>query len=294
MPHANLPLGVTAVMLPELDFDEQLALCQQLGVTHYSVRPRDIPPDQVDKPWGNWGNHRFDLTPRRLLREAKVIGAKLRDAGITPFGTVPAATITDSDDDLKLHFEGAAAIGAGRVRVAPHRYPDTPFDYGAFLGEVVEKYQHVVGLAKSYKLKVVIETHSYSMAASPALALNICRGFDPADLGTIFDIANFTMEGNYQPQLAVSVLGPYIDHVHIGGGRRITTGYDEAGFQLLGRTMCPVTETDLNIPDWLRALAALGRELPLVIEDYTPALPGADRLAATVVALQRALKMIEG
>jgi len=46
------PLGVTAVMLPELDFPEQLALLKKHGVTHYSLRPRNIPPGEVGKASG--------------------------------------------------------------------------------------------------------------------------------------------------------------------------------------------------------------------------------------------------
>ena len=37
-----MELGVTGVMLPELDFDEQIALCRSLGITRYQYRPRVI------------------------------------------------------------------------------------------------------------------------------------------------------------------------------------------------------------------------------------------------------------
>lgn len=292
MPITTLPLGVTAVMLPELEFDEQLALCNEVGVTHYSIRPRIIPDDQRDKPYGNWGNHKFDLTPKRLLAEAKQIRKQLDAAGLTPHGTVPGASVVDSDDDLKVHFEGAATVGAGCVRVAPQRYPEGAFDYQKELAKVVDQYGRVIGIAKSYKVKVVIETHCYSFATSPALALNICKNFTPAEIGTIFDIANFSIEGNLVPNLAVAVLGEYIDHVHIGGGKRVTTGYDAAGFRTLGRTMTPMTETDLYIPDWLKALDEAGRHVPLVIEDFTPSVPGAERLRAAAAALKRAMAML--
>ena len=90
------------------------------------------------------------------------------DAGITPFGTVPAAMVTDSDDDLKLHLEGAAAIGAGRVRIGPVRYPQGPFHYAALLGQSIERYQRIVEMARPLRQKIVIETHCHSLAASPA------------------------------------------------------------------------------------------------------------------------------
>lgn len=287
----NLSLGVTAVMLPELDFDEQIALCRELGVTHYSVRPRDIPHELRDKPWGNWGNHKFDLTPKRLVEEAAAIKAKLLDAGLTPFGTVPAINNSITDEDLKLHLEGAAAVDAGRMRVAPAPYDTTRvFDYEALLEKQIADYQRVVALAKTYGIKVVIETHARSLASSPALALNICRHFEPADLGVIFDIANFCIEGGILPHLAVSVLHRYIDHVHVGGSYAAGGSYDANGFRKQATVQCPINETSLYLPDWIGALrqAELGT-VPLVIEDYTAGPPGRLRLRNSATALKRLL-----
>jgi sugar phosphate isomerase/epimerase len=288
-PTKPMPLGVTAVMLPELDFAEQIALCASLGVTHYSVRPRNIPPEQVGKPWGNWGNHKFDLTPARLIREGREMKKQLEDAGLTAFGTVPAVSVLEADDALKVHFEGAAIIGAGRVRIAPESYPKTRFDYAALLDKQVENFKRVVAIAKGFGQKVVLETHCYSFVASPALAWNLCRHFDPADLGVIFDLANFNIEGNYQPVLGVSVLGPYIDHCHVGGARRVTQATDTQGFRQVGYSMCAVTEADLNIPAWIRTLHEGNLNVPLVIENFSENMPGAIRLADSAVALRRVL-----
>lgn len=284
-----MPLGVTAVMLPELDFDEQIQLCRRAGVSHYCARPRIIPDEQRGKPWGNWGNHKFDLTPQRLAKEAEQIRRKLEDAGLVPFGTVPVVTITDADDLVKLNLEGAAKLNAGRMRVAPTRYPQEHFDYGAELQKQIDGFGRIVELARPHKIKVVIETHCRSIATSPALALNICRHFDPDDLGVIFDIANFNIEGMLQPNLAVAVLDRYIDHCHVGGSRLQTGDYDELGFRKAGCSMCQVTEANLHIPAWIRALHAAGRHVPLLIEDYTPNKPGAWRLEDSATALKRIL-----
>lgn len=296
MPIKTLPLGVTAVMLPDLDFDEQLALLKKCGVTHYSIRPRIIPEGERGKPWGNWGNHKYDLTPARLVKEGREIRKRLLDAGLTPFGTVPAITLSDSDDVLKEAFEGAQIVEAGRVRVSPLNWTGYPHNQVINYAETVQKnvdgYQRVVALAKAYKQKVVIETHCGSIAASPALALNICRHFKPEELGTIFDIANFNIEGAYHPHLAVAVLDKYIDHVHIGGSRRVSGLYDAVGFRQSATTQTPVNEADLYIPAWLKALHESGCHVPLMIEDFTQNVPGSLRLEASAAALRRALESL--
>jgi len=285
-----MDLGVTAVMLPEIDFDEQIELCVSLGIRYYQYRPRVIPEAQRGKPWGPWGNHKFDLTPERLRKEGAALTDKLRGAGMAPWGTVPTATVDDPDDALKLHFEGAAASGAGRVRVGPPAYPDRPFDYPAFLDRVVTRYGKIVdALSGPMGIKLIIETHTNSIATSPGLAYNICRHFDPARLGVIFDIANFGREGEVKPHLAVSVLAPYIDCVHLGGARRVVAETDELGCKITASQFCSMEESDLHIPTWIRALEAAGLNPPILIEDYSPRMCGPDRLRRNARFLHAAL-----
>ena len=290
-----MELGVTAVMLPELDFDEQVALCAELGVRYYQYRPRVIPESQRDAPWGNWGNHKFDLTPDRLLAEGAEMTRRLRDAGLEPWGTVPSCNADSPDDDLKLHFDGAAAAEAKAVRVAPPSYPDEPFDYPELLDRVVARYGEIIErLAAPLGIKVLIETHCRCLATSPGLALNLCKPFPSERIGTIFDMANFSREGEVNPVLAVSVLRDYIDCVHIGGGRRVIGGVDALGCKVPGHQMCSLAEGDLHAPTWLKALAASGLEPPLIIEDFTPKVPGADRLRRSADFLHRALAALDG
>lgn len=284
-----MELGVTAVMLPDLDFDEQLALMRECGVKYYQIRPRVIPAEQAGKPWNPWGNHKFDLTPQRLVKEGKAITKQVRDAGLELWGTLPHLSIETDADEVKMHMEGAAAAEAGAARCGMPRYPDGPFDYEDFLKKIVAGYERTVELAKPFGIKLIVETHCLSFATSPALAWNICRHFDPAQVGVIFDMANFTREGEITPHLAVSVLRDYIDCVHIGGGRRLVTGVDEFGCNVIENQMAPLNQSDLYLPPWLKALNDAQLGAPLIIEDFTPNMSGADRLRDSARVLQRAL-----
>lgn len=285
-----MEMGVTAVMLPELDFAEQIALCRELGIRYYQYRPRVIPPEQRDKPWGNWGNHRFDLTPERLVKEGAALTRRLRDAGIEPWGTVPVCSTDLPDDAIKLHLEGAAAAEAKAVRCGPPSYPREPFDYEALLDRVVERYAHIIGhLAAPMGIKLILETHCGTMITSPGLAWNVVRHFPPNRIGVIFDIANFGREGEVAPVLAVSVLRDYIDCVHIGGNRRIITDVDPLGCKKMAGQMCRMEEGDLYLPAWVKALHDAGIHPPLIIEDFTPNMAGADRLRQSAAALSKML-----
>jgi sugar phosphate isomerase/epimerase len=286
-----LTLGVTAVMLPELDFPDQIELCVRLGIRCYQLRPRRIPDAERGKRPSPWGAHRFDLTPERLVREGAAIAARLRGAGMEPWGTLPAASIDDPDDVLKLHAEGAAASGAGRMRIAPTPYPARSFAYRELLARVVDRYAAIVErVTRPAGIKVLIETHCGSLAASPGLAFNLAAGFAPRDLGVILDVANFGREGEVSPVLAVAVLRDWIDCVHIGGNRRVDTSVDAFGCRKVESRFCPLDESDLNAPAWLDAISAAGIRPPLIIEDFGEYADGPGRLERSTAVLRRILE----
>ncbi|MFH1970532.1 MAG: sugar phosphate isomerase/epimerase [Verrucomicrobiota bacterium] len=283
-------LGVTAVMLPELDFEEQIALCIELGLRYYQFRPRVIAEAQRGKPYSNHGNHKFDLTPQRLLQEGAVLTAKLRKAGLEPWGTLPSANINDPDETLRLHMEGAAKAQARCVRVGPPPYPDKPFDYAELLDRVVRRYEEIIKtLSRPMGIKIIVETHCYSLVTSPGLAWAICRHFDPRELGVIFDIANFTREGEVRPNLAVSVLRDYIDCVHLGGGQHVVGEVDALGCNVVTVQSSAFENSDLHIPSWLNALHEAGVKAPIIIEDFAQKMTGPDRLRRDVAFLNKVL-----
>lgn len=287
------PLGVVAVMLAELDFDAQVALCAELGVTHYVYRPRIIADDQRDQPFSNWGNHKFDLTPTRLIDEGAALSEKLREAGLVPYGTVPAVTSDAADAVISEHVAGARACGAGCVRINPRSYPrEGLFDYDALLEQLREDYRRVLRLAEPAGVKVVIEMHTGNAACSAGLARAIVSAVDPTGtkLGLIFDLPNACREGYVAPTLSLSACGPWIDHVHIGGARVVDEERDEHGCRRRQSRFVPLRDADLNATEWVRHLGELaqrlGRDVPLVIEDYTPDVSSEARLRDCVAVIR--------
>ncbi|MAE64880.1 MAG: hypothetical protein CMJ18_11480 [Phycisphaeraceae bacterium] len=279
MSQSLFPIGVTAVMLPDHTFEQQIALCRECGITHYSWRPRVVPEVQRDQEPSPWGRHIFDLTPQRLVDEGRDLKRQLDEAGLVSFATLPNAAIEGPDDDLKRHLEGAAVVDAGRVRVSPFTYPVGPFDYDDLLARMIDRFGKVIEIARPFGQKLVVETHCRSIATSPALALNICSPFDPADIGVIFDVNNFMIEGGLVPNLAVAVLGRYIDHCHVGSARRTAGTVDDLGFREAGTEMCALTEGDLHVPSWIGALHDAGIHAPLIIENFAGHASSASRLA---------------
>lgn len=276
-----MELGVTAVMLPELDFDEQIDLCASLGIKYYQYRPRVIPDHARDKPYHSHGNHKFDLTPERLLDEGRDLTARLRARGLEPWGTVPGLNTDSSDEQVRHAVEAAVAADAKCVRCNPAPYPREPFDYPAFLDRVVQRYAYLTErISWPMGIKLIIETHANSLATSPALAWQIVKDFSPQRLGVIFDLPNFNREGGVNPILGVSVLRDYIDCVHFGASRRIEAEQrDEHGCRLVDTPFCPPEDSDLHLPTWLKALADAGVDAPIIIEDYDAELDGPARLA---------------
>ncbi len=278
----TLPLGVTGVMLPELDLAEQLSVCAELGLTHYVIRPRVIADKAVGQPYHSHGNHKFDLTPTRFAERGAAIGEQIRAAGLVPFCTVPQENADAPDESHELNFRGAAAAGFTRVKITPINYPKELFDYPEYLKRAVARYRALCDLAKPYNLKVIIEMHQGNGASSPGLARLMLQPFDPAELGVIVDLPNYAREGFVEPRLALSVLEPWIDHVHLGGLRLVKGERDELGYVKTWGEMCALVDADLHIPTWLGLLSRLGREVPLIIEDYEKGMTGEEKLRRAV------------
>ncbi|MEM1209031.1 MAG: TIM barrel protein [Planctomycetota bacterium] len=289
-----LVLGVTAVMLPELDFDEQIALCVDCGVTAYVFRPRVIPDRARDQPYSNWGNHHFDLTPQRLADEGQQLAARLLDAGIAPLGTVPAGANGDDEDAFRLDLAGAAAGRCRHMRIQLPAMPDDLFDWPDYLAKTRDRLARLIELATPYGVKLVIEMHAGSAAVDAVAARDLCDGFDPDRLGLIFDLPNLSREGIRHATLTLSAIRPYIDHAHVGGFTHMTHAphnrpRDYAGFATPAGTMSPLADTDLHVPTWLTLLRQAAPHAELVIEDYTPDKPAVDRLRDTADAVRHAL-----
>jgi sugar phosphate isomerase/epimerase len=277
----HFPLGVTAVMLPELDFSEQLALCESLDLSYYVYRPRLIPAERRAEAYSNWGNHRFDLTPDRLIAEGATLAKQLSAAGVTPYCTLPEADTSTSDGEWDIHIRGAVAGGCSRIRISPADYPAELFDYDAHLQQIIARYGELISRTKKSGLKTVIEMHVGNIACGPGLVHAIVKNFDPAEIGVIVDLPNLAQQGCLDPTLAVSVLAPWIDHCHVGAARRITVDKDEAGFRQTTHEFCELTEGDLPIPKWIDWMSQLEGAIPLIIEDFSPNVTGADRLRRT-------------
>ncbi|MDC0935054.1 TIM barrel protein, partial [Pirellulales bacterium] len=272
------PLGVTAVMLPELEFEEQLALCNALDLTYYVYRPRVIPEERRSEAYTNWGNHRFDLTPDRLVAEGAAVAKQLLDADVVPYCTLPEADTSTSDAEWDIHIRGAVAGGCSRIRISPADHPTELFNYAAHLEQIIARYGELVPRARNAGLKIVIEMHVGNVVCGPGLVHAIVTNFDPAEIGVILDLPNLTQQGYVDPVLAVSVLAPWLDHCHVGAARRVTANIDDAGFRQSTHEFCDLTEGDLNLPTWIDSLAQLKRTLPLIIEDFSPNVTGAGRL----------------
>jgi sugar phosphate isomerase/epimerase len=264
-----MDLGVTAVMLPEIDFDAQIELCVSLGIRCYQ----------------------FSLPPERLVAEGKKLSLRLTRAGLVPWGTLPGVRVDDADDAIVLHLRGAAEAGAGRMLLDPPLLPPAPFDCRAALERAASRYEEVARtLARPLGIRLLVETRTGTIASSPGLAWALVGRLDPRDIGVIVDLASFAREGELAPDLAVSVLKDAIDCVHVGGSRRVVAGSDERGCKRLESQFCSMEESDLHIPSWIAAIRAAGIAPPLIVQDFSPGMSGADKLRRGARLLHSILK----
>jgi sugar phosphate isomerase/epimerase len=62
---------------------------------------------------------------------------------------------------------------------------------------------------------LLLENHPDSLAPSTTLTRELIDGYDPAQVGVLWDPGNGIIEGHLDPRLAIADLGDYLHHVHV-------------------------------------------------------------------------------
>jgi sugar phosphate isomerase/epimerase len=137
----------------------------------------------------------------------------LADHGLEVSCLMGYAPLKDLDQHKRV-AEACAILGCTRFRPGAVIYDGTR-NYHDIFQEAIEDIGKMLGAIAGSGVKPFIETHFGTIAPSAALALRLVQPFDPQHIAVNFDPANMIIEGRESWQLAVELLGPYLDYVHV-------------------------------------------------------------------------------
>lgn len=280
-----MKLSATTVMMPEHDLRETAELLCELGFDGAEWRCRRVPEAQVGKPWSPWGNVKNDLSPDNVMERGAELRAVSDELGLA---TVALATNMGADelDDVGRVAAACAEWGIPMFRLgAPRRYSREE-NYRTLIDQTVAAFERAIEITRPLDVRCILEIHRGTVACSASQAYLIVKNFDPRYVGVIFDIANMSLGEGYEPcSMGLDLLGPYVAHVHAGGGRPVAKERREDGQQLYGWETCDLADSIIDTPQFVRDLARRDYAGYLSVEDFR-AEPIADKLRRQVAFLR--------
>jgi sugar phosphate isomerase/epimerase len=229
--------------------------------------------EPADRP-GFWAGNRATWPLTGLEEALPEIARTTRDAGLA-FSGLGAYVRVDETENVDRVLAATAFLGAGRTRV---RMPDLGGDsYPALFAHTRTALEKAVARAAHFDVKILIELHHRSVVASASSAVRLTDGLDPAHVGVIHDVGNLVYEGFEDYTAGLSMLGPYLAHVHVKNVAWAVDGRRADGSARWKAHWAPLREGVADLPAYFQALASVGYDGWITLEDFSTAVPLAER-----------------
>jgi sugar phosphate isomerase/epimerase len=269
MERRSMKLGVFTVGLPDLTPEEAVTELKDAGYDGVEWRVTRVPEDARSEEPSYWGNNLCTLAPTE--EEARRARRISEEAGLE----VPGLGTYVAVGDLEATAEAmrfAVMAGAPQVRVGAGA-PDGR-SYEELFAAAREFLEGVEDLARSHRVKALIEIHHRTICPSASLTHRLISAFDPDLVGVILDPGNMAQEGFEDYRIGAELLGPYLAHVHI----KNSAFERPAGGGVWEPRWAPLEDGVVDFGMVFEALEHVGYTGWLVMEDFSGVRPSREAL----------------
>jgi sugar phosphate isomerase/epimerase len=229
---------------------------------------------------GFWAGNKATWPLTGLEDSLEEISTITTEAGLE-FSSIGGYVPPTRREDAERMLAATAALGAGRVRIAGLKVEDHQTYRGAFAA-CREHWEWVEDRARHHGVRALIELHHETLTPSASAARRLLEGLDPKHVGVIHDIGNLVIEGWEDPAHGLDLLGDYLAHVHVKNCAFHLAGVESDGTLRWEPKWVPLREGRAYLPALFRALAAVGYDGWVAVEDFSDAVPLAERTAANL------------
>jgi len=262
-----MKFSVFTVGTPDLTISQAVQRLKHHGYDavewRVSDRPQEKPVPLPPREMWYWRYNQCTLRLSEIAREAKMAKSLSDEAGleISSLSTYlnPAHT-----EEITEVLQAAQAIGCPRIRVMGPGYKGET-DYNRLFGETQAHLTTVEKMAARFGVKVVLEMHHDTIIPSASAAYRLVSAFDSRWIGVIYDSGNMVHEGYERYTLGLTLLGKYLDHVHVKDARPVRQGEDPSWMV----EWCPLGEGMVDFPGLIAALKSAGYHGYLSSEDFS-------------------------
>jgi sugar phosphate isomerase/epimerase len=256
------------VSVPEMTPEEALKKMKEYGYDGVDWRVTALPTDPAilaEAP-SYWRNNYCTIDIDTVDEKAEELRALTEKYGLEINALATYLDCSDAPEKIEKCMIAAKKMGCGRIRVNSLKY-DAAKGYTQLFGEAVAGFKKVEELAKKHGIKADFEMHHGTITASASSARRLASFFDPQYIGVIYDTGNIVYEGYEEYQLALEVLGPYLDLVHIKNAKWVRKEVD--GKEVFRPDWAPFTDGHADFERVFKALKAVGYDGYVTFEDFS-------------------------
>ena len=256
------------VSVPEMTPEQALAKMKEYGYDGVDWRVTAIPTDPVilaEAP-SYWRNNYCTIDIDKVDEQAEEIRDLTAKYGLEINALATYLESSDSPEKIEKCMIAAKKMGCSRIRVNAHRY-DPASNYTDIFADDVAGFRRVEALAKKHGVKADFEMHMGTITASASAARRLASFFDPQYIGVIYDTGNVIYEGFEEYKMALEILGPYLDLVHIKNAKWVKKEVD--GKEKYVCDWAPFTDGYADFERCFKALKAVGYDGYVTFEDFS-------------------------
>ena len=238
-------------------------------------------------PPGFWAGNRATWPLTGLEEHLDEIRSTMLDAGLE-FPALGGYVTPAQRGDADRLLAAAAALGAGQVRFLGVNVVEGQTYREAFAAYRAD-WEWLEDRARLYGVRALLELHPDSLTPSASAARQLVEGLDPRFVGVLYDLGNLMIEGWEEHSL--QILGEYLAHVHVKNVAFHLSGVESDRTLRWVPKWVPLREGRAHLPQFFGALAQIGYDNWVTVEDFSTAVPLEERTTANLeylTALARA------
>lgn len=286
-----MKFSLFTVSVPEMSPEQALQKMQKYGYDGVDWRVTRLPddPEILKEQPSYWRNNYCTIDMETVEAQAEEIRAMTGKYDLEINALATYLDCSDSPEKIESCMAAAKKMGCGRIRVNALKY-DPERNYTELLADAVKGFKTVEGLAKKYGVKADFEMHMGTITPSASAARRLASYFDPSCIGVIYDTGNIIYEGFEEYKMALEILGPYLDLVHIKNAKWVKKEVD--GKEKFVPDWAPFTDGYADFKRFFKALKAVGYDGYVTFEDFASVECSDEKLKTDIAFIKEIINSI--
>jgi len=273
-----LKLSVYTLACPEYTFEQAAAKIAEVGIPAVEWRVAQVADkmkfDPRD-PGRFWGANRATLPVADLEKKAREVAKITRDYGLEASFLAGGPCPSDLEE-IRREMAAAQVLGAPAIRVGAADGGGD--DLNAAFDAARKSWDAVERLAGQTGVKAVVETHHGTIVPTASAVRRFVEGRSPGRVGVLYDPGNMVWEGHERYDYALQLIRPWLAHVHVKNACPFVAGADEYQRLVWQYKWCALRAGVVDWPAVVEALARVGYEGCLSLEDFNPETQAEEKL----------------